>query len=1124
MSTLYSAWHYSPAAIASAAHMYHYACTDVRCASVLEIGCGRGENLLRQAAAYPESTCVGVDIDAERIAAGVATMSEQKLANVHLYCMGLADLLSLEVGKFDYIIIPSVYTMLDNDSRDALLVWCRSQLAESGVIAVKWNALPGAYANPIIQQAITWHSQQAQTEQAWLGSARAMLSFMQMSQMDAVLTEQVEYALKLSDAELLAHYIEDSNDASFLSDFAAKTHACELRMLGDVVAQYEMPDYYSSQISALHNVIVPGKERVQMQQYLDFAVQRRQRFSLLIAQDCAQPVSELPDTGRLASMHWAANYACTDDINKRINRYGTALDTSNPLTRRILDWLRAAWPRSLSYEQIIQNTLEPEKPERHEETLLEALQALYLAQPASLYVCAFPSPYNTHRREKMQLLCTYGAQEVEGGALCARTNWWGETLAFKRAEHEFYKKGMRIESDSDAYLAIELAGKGLVSGDALSWTRLWQSVFSCGNNGMLEGCLRSYLLAISPEGEGGMLTAPAERAILMAKLKETVNVKKARRAEMLLSAGYTAQAKESIVELLADNPEDATFMLLAIDTSLKCADYDSALTLVCKRLALDGNYIGVLSKFANVLAEKESTSATLKLVYRYLLKREPRNSLFWALLSICYTNQDRATEERCLVTSLELDAENSTSLLRLAGLYSHSGRLEEAKVLCDRALALPLKEFTRLRTMAAYLFILSHDELLTAQQKFQQHLQFGELASHWAKSILLPKRAVSREAGRQTIRIGFISGDFNSHPVHLFIYPTWQAINRDRYELYAYATGKVDTITERYQESATQYRYVASLSEHELATQIVNDGIDVLIDLSGFTNGNRLLTFALKPAPVQMSWIGFVGSTGLKEMDYYIAHAGLAAPGELDDIFSEKLVSLPSTKIFEYNQSAPDLVEAPALKNGYLTLGNFNRPQKLTPAILDCWASIMVALPTARLLFGFMADEKMMAHYANEMEQRGVARERLDFRVKLDLNRYLAMHNEVDILLDSHPYSAGTTAQYASWMGVPIVTAPEGSAVSRTSASTMKTFGLDEFVVANLNDYVRKVVELNDRYEYLNTLRLSMRERITQREKSHSHNAYYFEKMIDSVWQRHLNGEPPQPLFIEDEHRWDGKA
>ena len=177
----------------------------------------------------------------------------------------------------------------------------------------------------------------------------------------------------------------------------------------------------------------------------------------------------------------------------------------------------------------------------------------------------------------------------------------------------------------------------------------------------------------------------------------------------------------------------------------------------------------------------------------------------------------------------------------------------------------------------------------------------------------------------------------------------------------------------------------------------------MLIDLSGFTEGNRLLTFALKPAALQMSWIGFVGTTGLQQMDYYIAHDHLMAPGELDAIFTEKLVSLPSAKIFEYSAVAPEVSELPALKNGYLTLGNFNRPQKLTPAILDCWANILRTLPHARLLFAYMNDERMIDGYRLEMTRRGVKPEQLDFRMKQSFADYLAMHNEVDILLDCTP-------------------------------------------------------------------------------------------------------------------------
>ncbi|HEY1844047.1 MAG TPA: methyltransferase regulatory domain-containing protein [Buttiauxella sp.] len=1102
--------------------MYHFSCADISRASILEIGCRSGDNLLRHAAIYPESTSVGVDIDADRIATGVKRAEEQQLSNIHLYCMGLGDLLSIDVGKFDFIILPSLYALLDGASREALLDWCERQLSDSGVIALRWNTQPGARANKILQQAIGFHARHAQTEQAWLSSAKAMLSFMEMADLEGSLKEQVAETLHLTDAELLAQYLEESNDASLLTEFAAGIEASRLRMLGEVAPQYEMPRHYGEKIESLTLAVSTGKDRIQIQQYLDFAVQRSERFSLLISQQNKRSLSDSPDLERLEDMHWAASYALTDDENQRITRFSDKVDTSNPEIRRVLDWLAAAWPRSLSTEQIIHHTLEPEKPEDHREIILRALRELYVNKPPLLYVSISPSPYNTDRRKRLELNCTFSDSEAAGGAFCARTNWWGERLAFKREEFALYEKGLKIDGEQEAKTAIELAGKGLISGSALSWARLWQGIYRHGGNALLEGCLRTYLLAISPVERGGMLSESEGRSIVSAKPKETVNVKKARQAEVLLSSGQVALAKEKVLELMDDNPEDMRFLILAADTFKKSGEYDLALNIMGKRLSLDGDYLTKLEQLGYILAQRDEGSATAKLIFQYLIKNNDRLSIYWQTLSAFYNaKRQPIVEEYCLSTAIDLNETNAVGMLRLATLLSHIGRLEEAKALCNKTLALPIKGKDRSAAQAMYLFILSHDSAMPAQEKFLQHVEFGRQAKAWASSVGRTWQTAERDPASAKIRIGFVSGDLNDHPVHLFVYPVWRALSRDKYELCVYATGKQDPVADLYKDSATLYRNVIGLSEHELAGQIAADGVDVLIDLSGYTNGHRLLTFALKPAPVQMSWIGFVGTTGLQEMDYYVMADGLAAPGELDSVFTEKLVSLPSAKLFEYSPLAPAVNELPALKNGYLTLGNFNRPQKLTAAILDCWAKILIALPNARLLFGFMADDQMIAHYREQMTQRGVSPEQLDFRNRCSFVDYLAMHNEVDILLDSHPYSAGTTAQHASWMGVPVVTAYEGSAVSRTSTSTMRTFNLHEFVTSSLEEYAQKVIELNGRYEYLNTLRLTMRERILRREKSHSHNAYYFEKMIDAVWQRHLNGEAPEPLFIEDEHRWE---
>nr|CBX81562.1 probable UDP-N-acetylglucosamine-peptide N-acetylglucosaminyltransferase SPINDLY [Erwinia amylovora ATCC BAA-2158] len=1122
MNTLYASWHYSPAAIASAACLYRFTSADISTASVLEVGCAAGGNLLRHAAAYPQSICVGIDIDAGRIAEGVRQAQEAALSNLHFYCLGLQDLLSIEVGKFDYIIIPSIYNMLDAHARRALINWCQRQLGPNGIIALCWSTQPGARTQQQLRQAIAYHCRSAQTEQEWLASARGMLSFIEMSKADGLLKQAAGAALLLTDAELLGQYLEDNQDTCLIGDFAVRANAEQLQLLGDVVPQYEMAEYYGEKVAMLQQAVAPVSDPLQLRQYLDFAVMRSERFSLLVAQKSAQSFSDKPDLNQLATMHWAASCVPGDEEQVRITRYGEKVDASHPAIRCILDWLSAAWPRSLSTQQIIRLTLEPESPDDHREVILAALQRLFLNKPPSLYLSSTPSPYNSAAAQALQPICAYSEAEAGAAALCARTNWWGERLAFKQQEHALWLRGLTIENEQDAKLALALAGKGLLRGDALSWSRFWQRIYSCGDQALLNGCMRSYLLATSAESAGGMLTCVQQQVIRSAKPACSVNAKKARRAEELLNAGCMTQAKEIIAALLAEHADDGKFLLLAATTFHKCGDNAMALTLATKRLSLDGDCQPAINLLATIASGQDSMLPLAKILFQHLLKQDDRNSELWLKLSGLYNMaHDLAREERCLQNAIQRDAANAVNMLRMATVYSHTGRLEEAKALCQKALKGQLSAICRANAQAMYLFILSHDAVLTAEEKFLAHREFGQLAHRWARAVMPTSRQPQPRGEREKIRIGFVSGDLNSHPVHHFFWPVWKTLNRDRYELYAYATGKQDAVSKGYQSSATVFRHVAALNAVELARQISEDGIDVLIDLSGFTNGNRLLSFALKPAPIQMSWIGFVGTTGLQEMDYYIIYHGMAEPGELDGIFSEKLVSLPSAKLFEYHASAPEINPLPALKKGYLTLGNFNRPQKLTAAMLDCWAKILLALPDARLLFGHMADQQMSDHYLAEMTRRGVQPPQLVFRSKQNFAGYMAMHHEVDILLDSHPYSAGTTAQHAIWMGVPLITAIEGSAVSRTTAMAMKTLNLDEFVCNSLDEYAQKVIAWNSRYQELDAIRQSMRARIAQREQAHSHNAYYFEQMIDAVWQRHLAGQPPAPLFIADAHRRD---
>src|SRR5262249_50682179 len=191
---------------------------------------------------------------------------------------------------------------------------------------------------------------------------------------------------------------------------------------------------------------------------------------------------------------------------------------------------------------------------------------------------------------------------------------------------------------------------------------------------------------------------------------------------------------------------------------------------------------------------------------------------------------------------------------------------------------------------------------------------------------------------------------------------------------------------------------------------------DILIDLSGHTRGNRLLTFARKPAPVQASWMGYPGTTGLSAMDYYLADGCFLPPGQFDGQFTEKLVYLPASVPFLADERAPAVNALPAHRNGYVTFGSFNRPIKLRPSVIALWSKLLRALPDARMVLGGMPREGQYEPLIEWFAREGIVRERLRVYPRCDIATYLGLHHQVDMCLDSFPYTGGTTTNHALWM------------------------------------------------------------------------------------------------------------
>ena len=335
-----------------------------------------------------------------------------------------------------------------------------------------------------------------------------------------------------------------------------------------------------------------------------------------------------------------------------------------------------------------------------------------------------------------------------------------------------------------------------------------------------------------------------------------------------------------------------------------------------------------------------------------------------------------------------------------------------------------------------------------------------------------------RDAQR-VLRVGFVSADFRNHAVANFIEPVLVHLAQDEhFSLHTYYNHATeDIVTQRLKGSFSSWTNAVGLSDEALAQKIRDDGIDILIDLSSHTAHNRLLTFAHKPCPVQVSWIGYPGSTGLQSMDYYLSDRYALPEGQFEDQFTEKIVRLPATAAFLPLQGAPAVSALPAASNGYITFGSFNRPNKISRSVIALWSELLRALPSARMVLGSMPKELDRNVWLEWFEQEGVGVERLSFYTTKPLLDYMSLHHEVDICLDTFPYCGGTTSWHAMWMGVPTLTLTGATVANRTGAAVMGVVGLDAFVAHDKEDFVRKGVAWATDIQALERLRLGMRER-----------------------------------------------
>jgi protein O-GlcNAc transferase len=400
------------------------------------------------------------------------------------------------------------------------------------------------------------------------------------------------------------------------------------------------------------------------------------------------------------------------------------------------------------------------------------------------------------------------------------------------------------------------------------------------------------------------------------------------------------------------------------------------------------------------------------------------------------------------------------------------GRCDESLAAYRRAQALAPED---MRLGANLLHLLDVHPTAPPEQTFREHRDWA--ARHFDAIAPIQRPERPRDPDRP-LAIGYVSGDFCMHAAGFFIMPLLEASDGRAFTVTAYQTSAhVDELSGRMRERAARWRDVTRLSDDALAQQIVEDEIDILVDLAGISRDHRSAVFARRPAPVQITYLGYLGTTGLRTMDYRITDTHADPPEASDAVHTEKLLRLPRTQwCFEPPADAP----APLARGveGPVVFGAFNRLMKANPRVLETWAEILARVPDSQLVMVDVPSERVRRELLSPFLLRGIAEARVATHGRLPRAQFRELLRRSHIGLDTFPYNGGATICEALWLGVPVVTRAGNHGFARTGASVLANVGLPDLVAQSDADYVDIAVALAAERARLAALQEGLRDRM----------------------------------------------
>jgi predicted O-linked N-acetylglucosamine transferase (SPINDLY family) len=577
-------------------------------------------------------------------------------------------------------------------------------------------------------------------------------------------------------------------------------------------------------------------------------------------------------------------------------------------------------------------------------------------------------------------------------------------------------------------------------------------------------------------------------------------------AGLLARGGRTAEAAELFRQAVGANPDVPAAHLAYARVLFEQSKFDQMIEACERARQLDpGNPAGLVG-IGLALRSKGNLRGAIDTFARAVALHpkslDACNNLTTSLLETGRID-DAVT---CLRDGLARGLSSPQLCGKLGNVLCDQGELEQAIETFDRGLEI----HPDARVASSRLYTLHHHPDYPAQRLREEHVR-------WDRSFAAALRREWQPHHKdpnpnRKLRIGYVASNLGNHPVGRLLVPIFANRDREKYEVYCYCdVRQPDAVGEALSRNTEMWRITRGMSDQTLAAIVRADRIDILVDLNMHTLGNRMLLFARKPAPVQVSYLAYPGTSGLAAMDYRITDAYLDEEGSRDGLYVEQSLRLAHCFwCYPAPPEAPPVGPLPALASGHVQFGSMNSFAKVTPEVLALWCELLGRVPGSTLLL-YCPSEVARLRVNERFERAGIAPSSVRFVGRVPLAEYYARFGDIDIALDPFPYAGGTTTCDTLWMGVPAVTLVGETGVSRAGLSILSNVGLAELIARTPEQYVQIATDLAGDLPRLDKLRQSLRDRMRSSKLMDARCLVSsLECAYDKMWTGYLDERSPK--------------